>query len=188
MFVVDETIVSDDFAIHCFKCDINKCKGACCIHGDAGAPLNKEELPILEKILPEVEPFLTKQGKEAIKKYGAWVQISDDEYVTPLAESSECAYVYFSDNNIAMCAIEKAWSFRLIEFRKPISCHLYPARITQFKNFIAINYHQWSICQEAVINGESKDIKLYEFLKEPFIRKFGINWYNKLLSSIRKRK
>jgi len=184
MFIVGDTIVSEDFADHCFVCDLEKCHGACCVQGDAGAPLNKDELEILDRILPDIEPFLTKQGKEAIMQYGAWIKSGDEEFGTPLSNSLECAYAYFS-NGYVQCAIEQAWMLKLIDFRKPLSCHLYPARLSEFKDFTAVNYHQWHICINAIEKGEKDGVKLYEFLKEPLIRKFGKEWYNDLVESVK---
>lgn len=185
MFVIGDTIVSEDFADHCFSCNLQHCLGACCVQGDAGAPLDKMELNILNEILPEVLPFMTEQGKKAVELYGTFVKSVDGEYVTPLAENLECAFTFFSAGK-AFCAIEKAWSLKLINFQKPISCHLYPARLTKFKNFIAVNYHQWHICREAIKQGETKGIRLYEFLKEPLIRRFGEDWYKELADTISK--
>ncbi len=185
MFIIEDTIVSDDFADHCFICDINKCRGACCVQGDAGAPLEIEELSILNQILPKVLPFMTEQGKKAVELYGTAVKINNDEYVTTLADSLECAFAYFEEGK-ALCAIEKAWSMKLIDFQKPISCHLYPARLTKFKDFTAVNYHQWHICRDAIEKGEDEGVKLYEFLKEPLIRKFGEKWYEELVYIISK--
>lgn len=176
---IDKTIVSFDVLTTKFACDLSKCKGACCIQGDSGAPLELDEVETLREIFPKLEPYLRDKSIHAITKQGTSVIDSDGDIVTPLVEGKECAYVYFEDE-IAKCAIEKAYFDGKIDFCKPISCHLYPVRISKYKNYEAINYHCWEICKPAVQNGTTKNIKTYNFLSGPLIRKYGNDWFNEL--------
>lgn len=180
MLAIGETIVSGDVLEKRFVCDLNACKGACCVAGESGAPLDKEELSILKNIYNKVKPYLTEEGRQAIAKYGTHVIDSDGDYVTPLVNGDlECAYTIF-ENGFAKCGIEKAWEEKKIDFRKPVSCHLYPVRVDVSKNLVAVNYHKWDICKPACSLGKKLDVPVYKFLKEPLIRKFGKAWYKEL--------
>jgi hypothetical protein len=176
---IDKSIVSFDVLTTHFACDLLKCKGACCVHGDSGAPLETEEVKILKNIFPKIKPYLNEQSILSIEKQGTSVMDADGDTVTPLVNQKECAYVYF-ENEIAKCSIEKAFFEKKIKFRKPISCHLYPIRISKFKNYEALNYHVWEICKPAIQNGIIENIKTYQFLKTPLIRKYGKNWFSEL--------
>ncbi len=176
---IDKSIVSFDVLTTHFACDLSKCKGACCVHGDSGAPLEPEEVKILKKIFPKIKSYLSEQSILSIEKQGTSVIDSDGDTVTPLVDEKECAYVYF-ENEIAKCSIEKAYFEKKIKFRKPMSCHLYPIRISKFKNYEALNYHVWEICKPAIQNGIMENIKTYQFLKNPLIRKYGKNWFSEL--------
>jgi hypothetical protein len=180
MIIIDDTLISDEIYTESFVCDLPVCNGGCCVHGDAGAPLEKDETKTLDHIYEKVKPYLRPKGIEAIEKLGGWVKDIDGEFTTPLINKQECAYVFFDENNIAKCAIEKAWEEKQIEFKKPVSCHLYPIRITRYSNYDAINYHRWPICDCARTNGNKLDVKIYQFLKEPLIRKYGEDWYEQL--------
>jgi hypothetical protein len=142
--------------------------------------LEKDETAILERILPEVKPYMTPEGIATIEKEGVYVTDSDGDEVTPLIGTDDCAYA-FSHKGCVYCAIEKAYKKGEIDFPKPISCHLYPIRITRYDEFDAVNFHQWSICSDALSSGEKTGIPLYVFLKEPLIRKYGSEWYKELL-------
>lgn len=181
MLQIGNTIISTEVLEKRFVCDLEKCRGACCVAGDSGAPLEKEELAILEKIYPAVEPFLTEDGKNSIKKYGKYLIDSDGDYVTPLVNGElECAYTIF-EGGIAKCGIEKAYEAGKIKFKKPISCHLYPIRINKLKSGTeALNYHKWDLCKAACSLGKKLDVRVYEFLKTPLIRKYGKKWYAEL--------
>ena len=179
MLQIDDKILSFDVIDKQFVCDITKCKGACCIEGDAGAPLEESELEKLEKVYPKVEPYLREISKEVIRKEGFFVLDVDGEYVTPLVNDRECAYIIF-ENDIALCAIEKAYFDKKIKFRKPISCHLYPIRVKKYKQFDAVNYDENKICKHALINGEERKTRLHIFLEEPLTKKYGKKWYAKL--------
>ena len=179
MISIGKTIVSEEVIKKQFSCNLAACHGECCVQGDSGAPLEEEEIGILEDCVEAVKPYMTKEGKAAIRKNGVFDYDSDGDFVTTLVKGQECAFVYF-ENDIALCAIEKAYREGKISYYKPISCHLYPIRISQYKDFEAINYHQWDICDLALLKGKKEQIALYEFVKEPLIRKYGKEWYEQL--------
>lgn len=183
MIPVGSSLVSDDVSDVRFVCDVARCKGACCVAGDAGAPLEPEEIELLQENLEGFMPFMTPQGLEAINQGGVFDYDMSGKFVTPLVEGRECAFAYFS-GSIARCAIEKAWELGKSAFRKPVSCHLYPIRISHYNGFDAVNYHQWSVCYKALIKGKNENVPLYRFLREPLIRKYGEGWYNELIEAI----
>ncbi len=185
MIVIDKTVISDDIADNYFVCDISKCKGGCCVEGDLGAPLEDDEIEILENLYDKIEPYLNEEGKKAISQQGKYVFDEDKEYSTPTINGKECAYAIYDDNGILKCGIEKAWEEKAIKFRKPISCHLYPIRVTKYDSYNALNYDRWDICIDACALGKKLKQPLYVFLKEPLIRKFGRPWYNKLLKVLK---
>lgn len=185
MFQLGKTIVSEDIIENDFVCNLNACKGACCIEGEAGAPITEEEVAILEKIYPHVKPFLRPEGIAAIEELGTYIKTSINELETPLVKGKECAYVTFTDKGIASCGIEDAYNAGAIEaiapgFRKPISCHLYPVRVQQYSEFAAVNYHRWPICDPACTLGKELQVPIYKFVKTALVRKFGENWYAEL--------
>lgn len=185
MIVVKNSIVSDDIADQHFCCDCSLCKGACCVEGDSGAPLLEEEVAVLETILPEVKPYMTPEGIAAVETQGVAVRDRDGDLGTPLINGSACAYITY-DGPLALCAIEKAhaqFKTQNSEFKKPVSCHLYPIRVEDYGEFTAVNYHRWDICRTAHGQGEP----LYIYLKEPLIRRFGHEWYDELLHEISNR-
>jgi hypothetical protein len=179
MIAIDNTIVSEHLLEKKFVCDINACKGECCVAGDSGAPLEIDEIAIMEDILDKVLPYVPKDGQKAIKKQGVFVIDEDGDYTTPLVKGAHCAFTYFEEG-IAKCAIEKAYYAGEVSWKKPVSCHLYPVRITKYKNYDAVNYHKWEVCKPACECGAKLDVPVYKFLKEPLIRKFGKDWYKQL--------
>ncbi|MBS1765369.1 MAG: DUF3109 family protein [Bacteroidetes bacterium] len=181
MIKVGKILVSDDLVTENFICDLEKCKGACCVEGESGAPLDEEELPVFEKIYKKVKPYLTDDGIKAIEEQGLYVKDSDDDWVTPLMwPGGPCAYTIF-EKGIAYCGIEKAWRDGKIKFQKPVSCHLYPIRIEKMRAGEALNYHRWELCSAACKLGKKKKVRVYEFLKTALIRKYGEKWYDKLV-------
>jgi len=189
MIAIQNTIVSDDVLDKKFVCDLNACKGECCVSGESGAPLEQNELPILLEILDKVKPYMNKKGIKAIEKNGPYVLDSDGDYTTTLVgKEAECAFVVFDENKIAKCAIEQAYNDGVIDWKKPISCHLYPIRVTSYKTYDAVNYHQWSICKDACECGAKLQVPVYQFLKGPLIRKYGEEWFNELLQVDSERK
>ncbi|WP_121964480.1 DUF3109 family protein [Myroides sp. N17-2] len=179
MFQIGKTIVSEDVLEKEFVCNLSACKGECCIDGDAGAPVEDGEVEILRSVYDKVKPFLRPEGIAAIEEQGTSVYGDDEEYETPLIEGGECAYVIY-ENEMALCGIEKAYNEGLIDWKKPISCHLYPIRIKQFSSFEAVNYHKWHICSDACTLGQELSVPVYKFLKAPLIRKYGEDWYKEL--------
>ena len=178
MLVVENTVLSDEIFEECFVCNLSFCKGVCCVEGDAGAPLEEEEITIIEDIIDIVKPYMSRQGIKSIEKTGVFDYDSFGYLVTPLINNEECAYVYY-DKGIAKCAIEKAYLDKKIEFQKPISCHLYPIRISKHAHYDALNYHRWSVCQNAC-NKKNNKPSIFEFVKEALIRKYGEKWYHKV--------
>ncbi len=186
MISIENTLISDDLRDIRFVCDLEKCHGACCVEGDAGAPLEEEEIAWIEDSIDEIKPFMVTEGIEAIDKNGVFDYDMFGHFVTPLVNDQECAFVYF-ENGTARCAIEKAFQEGKISFAKPISCHLYPIRVSGYKDFDALNYHEWHICHEALKNGKMNNVPLYKFLKDALIRKYGENWYRELEQTIVKK-
>lgn len=180
MFQLGKTIVSEEIFENEFICNLNACKGACCVDGEAGAPLEEEETEILVDIYSKVKPYLRPEGIAAIEADGAFVKGEDGEWETPLINKSECAYTIFSQTGIAKCGLEEAFLNGASPWRKPISCHLYPVRVKEYTELIAVNYHQWEICDPACELGKEMQMPIYKFVKEALIRKFGNSWYSEL--------
>ncbi|OUR94746.1 hypothetical protein A9Q87_03690 [Flavobacteriales bacterium 34_180_T64] len=180
MFQLGKTIVSEDIIEKDFVCNLSACKGACCVDGDAGAPLEKNEALILDKIYPKVKPFLRKEGIAVIEKEGTFITTKDGELETPLINGADCAYVNFDDKGVALCAIEEAHNQGEIDWKKPVSCHLYPIRVKDYSEFSAVNYHKWQICDDACTLGKELQVPVYKFVKQALIRKFGEDWYMEL--------
>jgi uncharacterized protein DUF3109 len=175
-----KTIVSEDIIDKDFVCNLAACKGACCIEGEAGAPVEADERQILETIYPKVKPFMRSVGIKAVEKQGVYTTNEEGEHETPLVNGAECAYVIFDKKNTALCAIEEAYNRGEVTFKKPVSCHLYPIRVQDYSEFAAVNYHKWSICDDACTLGKQLQIPVYKFVKEALIRKFGEDWYAEL--------
>jgi hypothetical protein len=177
---IQDKIVSTQIFERQFVCDLSACKGACCIEGDGGAPVTKEEVAIIEANLDKVLPYMRPEGIAAIQAQGVVYEDEDFEPATTLVNGKECAFVYFDQTNTAKCAIEKAHREGHIDFIKPISCHLYPIRTKQFSEYTALNYEKWDICEPACACGEKLEVPVYKFLKEPLIRAFGPTFYQEL--------
>jgi hypothetical protein len=181
MFQIGDTLISEDVLSEEFVCNLSKCKGICCVEGDSGAPLNEDELPILDDIYEDIKPYLRPEGIEAIEKNGKYERDADGDWVTTLVNGGECAYVIFDQNGVTKCGIEKAWEEGVVDYKKPISCHLYPIRLKEYKKFTAVNYHAWDICSDACALGKELKVNVVHFLKDALIRKFGQEWYDELL-------
>ena len=180
VFQIDDKLISEQLFEKKFVCDLNACKGACCVEGDSGAPLSDDEAIILQEIYPTIEKYLTPEAKKVIKKHGFSVVDADGDTVTPLINHRECVYAYRDSNGILKCSIEKAFLNKEISFHKPISCYLFPIRIKEYKDFTAINYEEEKICKPALILGEKLGIPVFRFLKEPLIARFGKTFYDAL--------
>jgi len=181
MIQIQDTIISLDILEEYFVCDLPVCKGICCVIGDAGAPVEENEIAELEKALPAIWDDLSPEAKEVIEKQGVVYRDIEGEFVTSLVNGDDCVFTYYDENGYCKCAIEKAFSEGKIDFYKPISCHLYPVRVARYNGFRALNYHRWRYCREATALGKEQGVKVYQFLKEPLIRKFGEEWYEQLL-------
>ena len=180
MIQIDDKLISEDLFSEEFVCNLAKCKGICCVEGDAGAPLDEDETKILDEIYPKIKSYLRPEGIQAIEEQGTYTLDFEGDLVTPLVNNAECAYVIFDEKGYTKCAIEKAYEDGVIDWQKPISCHLYPIRITEYSNFSAINYHEWDICSDACTLGKELGVKVYQFLKKPLIRKYGEEFYQTL--------
>ena len=185
MILVGNAVLSDDIKENFFVCDLEACKGACCVEGDSGAPLEDDETKILEEIYPFVKDYITEEGRQVIAAQGTWVIDSDGDKVTPtLGANRECAYALYDDRGILKCGIEQAYLAGKTSWKKPISCHLYPIRVTKYDQYDALNYNRWHICDPACQLGKSLQVPLYVFLKEALVRKYGEAWYAELLEDI----
>lgn len=180
MFELGKTIVSEDILEEDFVCNLSACKGACCVAGDAGAPLEASELEVLEEIYPHVKPLLREEGIKAIEAQGLYTTNAFGEHETPLIEGADCAYVIYDEKNTALCGIEEAYNSGLISWKKPVSCHLYPIRVRAYAQFSGVNYDRWEICDPACELGASLRVPVYQFLKQALVRKFGKDWYDEL--------
>ncbi|WP_394974180.1 DUF3109 family protein [uncultured Croceitalea sp.] len=180
MFQIDKTLISEEIIENDFVCNLNACKGACCVDGQSGAPLDDDETIILDEIFDSVKPFLRPEGIKAIQKQGTFVKGDDGEWETPLVNNRECAYVTFSEGGITKCGLEEAYNSDATEWKKPISCHMYPVRVREYSEFTAVNYHKWEICDAACALGKELQMPIYKFVKESLIRKFGEKWYAEL--------
>ena len=180
MIELGKTLLSDDIKEKHFVCDLEKCKGACCVEGDLGAPLEKDELEVLVTIYDKVKPYLSIEGVYEIESQGKYILDEEGDYSTPTIEGKECAYAIYDDKNILKCGIEQAYLDGKITYKKPISCHLYPIRVTKYEEFEALNYDKWSICSPACDLGVKLGVPVFKFLKEPLVRKYGEDWYKTL--------
>lgn len=180
MFHIQDTIVSLDILEKEFCCDLESCKGCCCIEGDAGAPLTEEEEKKLQAILPVLLPDMTKEARQAVEERGLSYFDPSGERVTQIVNGKDCVFARTDHNGWCYCLIEKAYNAGKIDFKKPISCHLYPIRLSEHPTFTAVEYHRWDICHCARVLGKKQHIPLYRFLREPLIRRFGQEWYDEL--------
>lgn len=180
MIEIDDKIVSDDILLEPFLCDLKRCKGACCVEGDAGAPLEEGEAAELEKEYPNYAPYMTEAGRRAVQEQGYAVLDDDGDLTTPLVDGAECAYAV-EENGVTLCAIERACREGRCGFVKPVSCHLYPIRVVRFSNgAYGLNFHRWHICSPAVKCGLRAGVPVYRALREPIVRRFGEEFYKAL--------
>lgn len=180
MIVIDDKYISDDVVEKNFVCNLTACKGACCVAGDCGAPLEEAELAVLREIYPKVKPYLRPEGIRELEQTG--LHTWDDEYghVTPIINGAICAYAVIDDQGIVGCGIEKAYRDGVISYKKPVSCHLYPIRITKYETFEAVNYDKWTVCKPACKLGNQLQVPVYRFLQEAITRKYGAEFYETL--------
>ena len=180
MFVIKDTLVSLDLIERFFVCDLSVCKGQCCIDGDAGAPLLVEESEELQKYKDKFLPLLSQGGKNAVENEGVSYYDQDGDLVTTLIEGCNCAFSVYDENGVCLCALEKGFREGLLPNLKPSSCFLYPVRLSKVGSMTAVNLHRWKICNCAEKNGKKLNVRAYQFLKQPLIRKFGEEWYEEL--------
>ncbi|MGM9805266.1 MAG: DUF3109 family protein [Candidatus Aphodosoma sp.] len=181
MVEIGDTVVSFELFEQQFCCDLGVCRGQCCIEGDSGAPLEHEELEQLEAVLPVIWDDLSESCRREINEHGVACFDADGDLVTSIVNGRECVFSYVdSADGIRKCAIEKAWREGKTDFYKPVSCHLYPVRLDKYEHFIAVNYHRWSVCDCAERLGAKLKLPVYKFLKEPLVRRFGVEWYAEL--------
>lgn len=183
MLEIGNTLISLDLIERFFCCNLDACHGECCIEGEAGAPISKEEYNKLKEILPIVWDDLLPAAKEVINESGVGYIDSDGDLVTSIVDGKNCVFTCYGEGGMCYCAIEKAYREGRTDFYKPISCHLYPVRLTEYPDFTAINYHRWKICKAAEVLGRKEGIRLYQFLKDPLIRRFGKDWYDELVTA-----
>lgn len=180
MIEIDGKIIATDLLTEEFCCDLSVCKGECCVEGDSGAPLDIEEVDLLEQEWENYKPYMTPEGVEEIERQGFMVVDVDGDYTTPLVDGAQCAYA-FKENGITFCAIERAYREGKTTFLKPISCHLYPIRVKRFSTGdYGLNLHRWNICKCAFECGKKNGVKLYRALQEPIVRAFGEDFYEQL--------
>lgn len=183
MLEIGNTLVSLDIIEKFFLCDLDKCLGECCIEGDAGAPISEEEAKKLEELLPTVWDDLLPSAQQRIKEAGTSYVDEEGDLVTQIVDGKNCVFTTYGNNGMCLCAIEKAFREGKTDFYKPISCHLYPVRLTEYPTFTAVNIHSWKICKCAEVLGRAKNVRVYQFLKGPLIRKFGEQWYDELVQA-----
>ncbi len=182
MVQIGNTIVSFSIFTEYFCCDPSHCKGICCVEGDAGAPVALEEVEKLEEALPIIESEMRGESLAVVKEQGVVYNDPEGDLVTSIVNGKDCVFATEDSKGCTLCLIEKAFNEGRFHWRKPISCYLYPARLGKVGDLISVNFHKWDVCRHAMINGRRKGIRVYEFLKQPFIERFGQEWYDELLT------
>ena len=180
MFQIQDTLVSLDLAEEFFCCDLSKCLGACCIEGDAGAPVTPDEVEKIKESLPAIEADMLPRAVEEVRRNGVAYTDEEGDLVTTLLDGRNCAFTCYGPGGVCLCALEKARREGRTSWLKPASCALYPLRLTEYPSFTAVNYHRWSICRDALANGRRLGIRLYQFLEQPLTERFGAEWYAEL--------
>lgn len=186
MLEIEKTLISDDVVAEQFVCDLTRCKGACCVEGDLGAPLEHEEIDKIDEVTELVKPYLSDKAVKVLEQEGGYLLDEDGDLSTTTIDGKECVFAFYDQKGILKCSIEQAnKDGKTTGFKKPISCHLYPIRISKLPDFEALNYDRWSICSPACDLGKELKVPVYKFLKDPLIRKYGKEWYNQLEKSCR---
>ena len=184
MITIQHTVISDDIAEKLFVCDLNKCKGACCVEGDLGAPLEEAELEIIEGLVEVVKPYLSAASIASIESAGPYIKDHEGDYSTTTVNGRECAFAFYEKGGILKCSFEQAHKDGKSTWYKPISCHLYPVRLTQYDHYTALNYHHWHICSDACQLGKELGVPVYKFLRTALVRRFGEAWYGELEQAV----
>lgn len=180
MVLIDDVVVSLDLLREKFICNLDACKGVCCVEGDAGAPVTLDEVASLEEVLPVVWNDLSASAQAVIDKQGVAYTDQEGDLVTSIVNGKDCVFTCHDEHGGCYCAIEKAYRAGCCNFYKPISCHLYPIRVGKCGPYRALNYHRWDVCKAAVLLGRKEGVPVYRFLREPLIRMFGAKWYAEL--------
>ena len=180
MIQIGDVVVSLDVLKEKFLCNLDACKGACCIEGDAGAPVELDEIEKLEEVLPIIWEELAPEAREVIDKQVVVYTDQEGDLVTSIVHNKDCVFTCYDERGCCYCAIEKAYREGKTDFYKPVSCHLYPIRVGDYGPYKAVNYNRWDVCKAAVLLGQKENLPVYKFLKEPLIRKFGEEWYAEL--------
>ncbi|HEU4633721.1 MAG TPA: DUF3109 family protein [Flavisolibacter sp.] len=181
MIAIDNVLISDDVVQAKFVCDLHKCKGGCCEDGDAGAPITKEEKKILDDHINVIKPYLTPEGLQEIQRKGNYLYDREFGWVTPTVDGKICAYGFRDNQGIIKCGIEQAYYDGKLEWKKPVSCHLYPIKISTSREYTMVNYEpRETLCKPGCALGKKLKMPVYQFLKEAIIRKFGTDFYNAL--------
>lgn len=181
---IDDTLVSTDCLAEKFCCDLQACKGICCVEGDAGAPVELDEVAAMEAALPAVWPLLSASAQAVIDRQGVVYTDEEGDLVTSIVNGKDCVFTCYDENGHCLCAFEKAFREGKTSFYKPLSCHLYPIRLKKIGDGVALNYHRWEVCRMAVEKGRQLGLPVYRFLKEPLVRRFGEAWYAELESAV----
>lgn len=180
MLQIQNALVSLDLAEEFFVCDLAKCLGQCCIEGDAGAPITEDEKKKLEEVLPVVWDDLLPAAREVIERQGVAYTDEEGDLVTSIVDGRDCVFTTYAPGGMCLCAVEKAFREGKCDWRKPMSCYLYPLRLTEYPDFTAVNYHRWKICKCARTLGRKEGVRLYEFMRGPITERFGAEWYDEL--------
>lgn len=180
MLEIQNTLVSLDLAERFFCCDLEQCLGQCCIEGDAGAPVTPDEAEKLCEVLPAVWDDLSPAAQQVIREQGVSYVDEEVDLVTSIVNGRDCVFTCYAPGGMCLCAIEKAYREGRCDWRKPASCALYPVRLTEYRDFTAVNLHRWKICKCAEVLGRAKGLRAYQFLREPLVERFGRDWYDEL--------
>lgn len=180
MLQIQNALVSLDLAEEFFVCDLAKCLGQCCIEGDAGAPITEDEKKKLEEVLPVVWDDLLPAAREVIERQGVAYTDEEGDLVTSIVDGRDCVFTTYAPGGMCLCAVEKAFREGKCDWSKPMSCYLYPLRLTEYPDFTAVNYHRWKICKCARTLGRKEGVRLYEFMRGPLTERFGAEWYDEL--------
>jgi hypothetical protein len=179
MIIHEPALISEDLFEKNFICNLSKCKGACCVEGDQGAPITESEINAIQENLEQIKPYLTAESLKQIERKGFWETDPEGDLVTTCLPTGECNFSIYKDGVLG-CGMEQAWKDEKSTFRKPLSCHLYPIRVKHVGDYEALNYHKWDVCKPACQLGEEHQVPVYKFLKEALVRKFGEPWYHEL--------
>jgi hypothetical protein len=181
MIIVENVLLSEQILDKKFVCHLDKCKGACCIEGDAGAPLDRADITSIEARLEKIKPFMNVEAQKKLEENSFFTHDPDGDLVTECLDDGACIFVTYNEWGHTQCAIEQAYKAGEIDYKKPMSCHLYPIRAKKYGAYIAMNYHDWDICSAACVQGVELQVPVYVFLKEALTRKMGAKWYDTLV-------